>query len=69
MGELFKGPTHSAARAATRINMLCLERGGVGTRLRVGQLTVEQVRTAAQRWLEDTGGRQAVSRLQQVIHS
>jgi hypothetical protein len=30
-------------------------------------LTAEQVRTAAQRWLEDTGGRQATGRLRQVI--
>lgn len=51
------------------LNMLCLERAGVGARLRVGPLTAEQVRTAAQRWLEDAGGRQAASRWRQVIHS
>jgi UDP:flavonoid glycosyltransferase YjiC (YdhE family) len=58
-----------ASNMDQHLNMLCLERAGVGRRLRVGRLTAEQVRTAAQRWLEDTGGRLAASRLRQVIRS
>lgn len=56
-----------ASNMDQHLNMLCLEQAGVGTRLRVGQLTAGGVRTAAQRWLGDTGGRQAAGRLRQVI--
>jgi UDP:flavonoid glycosyltransferase YjiC (YdhE family) len=56
-----------ASNMDQHLNMLCLERAGVGVRLRVGQLTAEMVRIAAQRWLEDAGGRQAAGRWRQVI--
>ncbi len=49
------------------LNMLCLERAGVGMRLRVGRLTAEQVQTAAQRLLDDPNCRQAAGWWRQVI--
>ena len=49
------------------LNMLCLERAGVGQRLRVGRLTAEPVRTAARRLLDDTGFHAAAGRWRSVI--
>ncbi|HOW76253.1 MAG TPA: glycosyltransferase [Candidatus Competibacteraceae bacterium] len=51
------------------LNMLCLEQAGVGVRLRVGRLIAGEVRTAAQRLLDDTGYRQEAGRLRQVINA
>jgi UDP:flavonoid glycosyltransferase YjiC (YdhE family) len=49
------------------LNMLCLERAGVGQRLRVGRLTTEQVRTAARRLLDEASCHEAAGRWRQVI--
>jgi hypothetical protein len=49
------------------LNMLCLERAGVGQRPRVGRLTAEPVRTAARRLLDDAGCHEAAGRLRSVI--
>lgn len=49
------------------LNMLCLERAGVGARLRVGQLTPEQVREMAERLLGDAGCRQTAGRWRRTV--
>jgi len=56
-----------ASNMDQHLNMLCLERAGVGARLRVGQLTHKQVRATVEQLLGDAQYRQAASRLQRTL--
>ncbi len=49
------------------LNMLCLERAGVGIRLRAGQLTPEQIKTTAERLLRESNFREAAERLKKQM--
>ena len=56
-----------ASNMDQHLNMLCLERAGVGARLRVGPLTPKQVRKMTERLLGDASCRRAADQLRQVI--
>lgn len=49
------------------LNMLCLERAGVGLRLRVGEMTAPALARAAQRLLNDSSARQRARRVMAAV--
>jgi len=51
------------------LNMICLERAGVGVRLRAEQLTAERLRTTAEHLLYDEDYRKAARRFVQIVQN
>jgi UDP:flavonoid glycosyltransferase YjiC (YdhE family) len=51
------------------LNMLCLERVGTGLRLRAGQLTVKQLRAAAERLLYDKAYKEQAGKVMQSMRN